>query len=210
MMWVPKLLSVLLGLWLPVDSVFSEGLSRDLKQKGWKVHHFVEGTRYQFVDGYIRAEAKAAASGLIREKKVDIAAQSLLQWRWKLPDLLSAPFFYDEQSTSGDDFSARVYVVAKNGLFNRSYIVSYVWSAQHAEGVHWASPYTDATHIVVVESGSANLNQWRMYRRDIRADFKQAFNIEIDEIVAVAIMTDTDNTKGYATALYGDIQFLAE
>jgi len=48
-------------------------------------------------------------------------------------------------------------------------------------------------------------------RRDLRADFRQAFPREatagLPRVAALAFATDTDNTKERATAYYGDIQF---
>ena len=64
--------------------------------------------------------------------------------------------------------------------------------------------------VIVVESGSANLNRWREVRRDVVADFRAAFGEDPPAISGVAVATDTDNTGESATAFYGDIRFINE
>ena len=45
-------------------------------------------------------------------------------------------------------------------------------------------------------------------QRDVQADFKQFFKLDIDSIGAVAIMTDCDDSKGSGHAWFGDLHFL--
>ena len=49
------------------------------------------------------------------------------------------------------------------------------------------------------------LGRWRDYRRDVRADFVKAFGEEPGPLVAVALMTDTDNTGTRLQAWYGPL-----
>ena len=52
--------------------------------------------------------------------------------------------------------------------------------------------------------------QWVGERRDVRADFRALFGEDVRSVDAVAIMTDTDDTGGAATAYYADITFTSE
>ncbi len=61
--------------------------------------------------------------------------------------------------------------------------------------------------MVVVESGTKGLGKWIKYQINIKESFKKHFGLDINEIDGIAIMTDTDNTKTKATALFGDIKF---
>ena len=45
------------------------------------------------------------------------------------------------------------------------------------------------------------------YRRNVLEDYRRAFGEEPWDIVAVGLMTDTDNTRQKAHCLYGDISF---
>jgi len=56
--------------------------------------------------------------------------------------------------------------------------------------------------MVVVQSGDNDLGKWNYFERDVQADFKKYLDVDIDRIDAIAVMTDTDNTKGRAEACY--------
>jgi Protein of unknown function (DUF3047) len=82
----------------------------------------------------------------------------------------------------------------------------YVWSNKHAVDSVIINPRTDRVRKWVLESGPQHLNQWRHYQRDIRADFEKAFGEPPGNLVALAIMTDSDNTHGEVRAWYGNIR----
>lgn len=87
--------------------------------------------------------------------------------------------------------------------------LSYVWSRDDALETVLHNPRTDRIRKLVVESGAENLGQWREYRRDVRADFLLAFGEEPGPLVAVALMTDTDNTASTLQAWYGPMRLEA-
>lgn len=84
--------------------------------------------------------------------------------------------------------------------------LSYVWSQDDPLDAVLNNPRTDRIRKVVVESGQANLGVWRDYQRDVRADFIRAFGEEPGPLVAVALMTDTDNTQSTLKAWYGALR----
>jgi hypothetical protein len=51
------------------------------------------------------------------------------------------------------------------------------------------------------------VGEWVSERRNVRADYREAYGEAPPPVNGIAIMTDTDNTGGTATALYGDIVF---
>jgi hypothetical protein len=63
---------------------------------------------------------------------------------------------------------------------------------------------------MALRSGGARAGQWLSEKRNIQMDFKHLFGEDIRRLDAVAIMTDTDNSRQAATAWYGDIYFSAE
>ena len=64
--------------------------------------------------------------------------------------------------------------------------------------------------MVVVYSGGEGLGQWREETRNVYDDYKRAFSKEPHAILAVGVMTDTDNTQQKAVAYYGDIAFVRQ
>jgi hypothetical protein len=47
--------------------------------------------------------------------------------------------------------------------------------------------------------------RWQDYERNIRADFEQAFGEPPGALVAIGLMTDSDNTRSQTRAWYGDV-----
>lgn len=156
--------------------------------------------------GAIRADCSAAtASGLIHEQQVDLGQTPILEWRWRVDAIYSD---LDETRKRGDDYPARIYVVAQRWPQWRSRIVSYVWSSAQPAGSDWPNAYASQFRMVAVRSGSDELGQWHTERRDVRADFLALHGIEIGTVDALAIMTDCDNAGQTATAWYGPIRWL--
>ena len=175
--------------------------------EGWQVRDFEGETRYRIVEAggtrVLEAESDGAASSLYLEREIDLAARPVLEWRWRIEAPLRVP---DERVRAGDDFAARVYVVAPGeGLFALPIAISYVWSGSAPVGADWPNPFTSKVRMVAVESGSARAGAWRSYRRNVREDFLRLFGREVGELEGVAVMTDADNSRQRARAWYGDI-----
>ena len=180
--------------------------------EGWQVRHFEGETRYRIVEDEagkaLEAVSDAGASSLYLERGIDLAARPVLEWRWRVEAPLSVA---DERVKAGDDFAARVYVVAPGeGLFALPIAISYVWSASASVGADWPNPFTSKVRMVAVESGPAHAGEWRSYRRNLREDFRRLFGREVGELEGVAVMTDADNSRQRARAWYGDILLRAE
>ena len=77
-------------------------------------------------------------------------------------------------------------------------------------GARWPNAFTDHAAMFAVESGDAKAGQWTSERRNVLDDYRKAFGDDAPAPGAVAIMTDTDNAGGSATAWYADIYFSSE
>jgi len=170
----------------------------------------------------VKAVAENSASGLFREISIDPRDYPLIQWTWKVSDVIEKS---DVRSKQGDDYPARVYVTfadESSGFFGRlknkavemiygrtppSAAVNYIWARTEPVGTIVPNAYTDRAMMFVVESGDEKLGQWIREERNVLKDFERAFNGPPPKITGVAIMTDTDNTGESATAYYGDIVF---
>lgn len=177
---------------------------------GWTPQTFQGMTIYRLVaqDGrrVLEADSQGTASGLVREMRVDLEKLPYLNWSWRAKDVLPG---IDERTKAGDDYPARVYVIVSDGVaFWRARTLIYVWSSRQPAGSIWENAFTANARVMALQSGKAS--GWATERRDVRADFKACFNDDITFIDAVAIMTDTDNSKQEAIAWYGDIYFSKE
>ena len=198
---------------------------------GWKPLYFrgIKGhTHYGLVkdDGavVVKAVSHAAASGLFREIKINPREYPIVQWRWKITNILENG---NAHRKSGDDYPARLDIAfAYNGT-NVGYFerlkyntfkwlygeyppfdaMTYIWANRVPKDTVIPNAYTDRDMMFVVESGTKKLNQWVTDERNLYQDYKRAFGAEPPMISGVAIVTDTDNTGESAVAYYGDILF---
>jgi hypothetical protein len=210
---------------------FSAELQENSLPTGWKPLTFKKidrHTRYTLLkDGdavVVKAVAESSASGLVREIKINPKEYPIVQWRWKITNILKKG---DVRRKEGDDYPARIYVTfeydsRKLGFFEKAKYeairliygqyppigaINYIWESKAPKGTAIPNPYTNRVIMIVMESGETRLNQWVSEERNIYEDYKNAFGQEPPLISGVAIMTDTDNTGESATAYYGDIIF---
>lgn len=163
---------------------------------GWSSVVFSGETRYTPAAHCVLAQADNSASSLMRQQGVALSATPWLVWGWRGDQHPVNQRAADEQSRGGDDFRARVYVIYRPGSLARMRALNYIWSDQHAPGSHWPNPYASRSMMVVVQQGQAAPDQWHYFIRDVKADFRRYHGIEVDQVDALAVMTDSDNRGG--------------
>jgi hypothetical protein len=154
----------------------------------------------------LKAESTQNASGLFKEQHIDLYKTPYLNWSWRIDTRLGN---LNEQEKSGDDYAARVYVVIDGGwTFWNTKAINYVWASNTAKGEIWPNAFAgDHAMMIALRSVDDPLYTWQTEKRNILQDLQQLYGDRIRYIDAVAIMTDTDNAKGKATAFYADIYF---
>jgi hypothetical protein len=185
---------------IDVSRFEAEGLS------GWGRKSFKGETEYSIVregrGAVVRARSSAAASGMFRKVQADPTRFRYLRWKWKI----AGPLVNGAEKTkAGDDYSARMYVVFPGLFFWQTKAINYVWSSRLPREETFPNPFTGNAMMAIVESGPDKAGAWVVEQRDILADYRRLFGAEPRQLGAIAIMTDTDNTGGEATAWYGDI-----
>jgi hypothetical protein len=176
----------------------------------WESKEFKGRTQYELTDWagvmVLKAESVDSASGLFKEQRIDLQKTPFMNWSWRIENRLGN---INEQNKSGDDYVARVYVIVSGGLaFWRAKAINYVWASTSPKGKIWPNAFAgDHAIMIALRSSNDQTDTWYTEKRKILTDLKQQFGEDIRYIDAVAIMTDTDNTKGKTTAYYGDIYF---
>ena len=178
----------------------------------WQVREFEGHTRYRIVEiegrKVLEADSDSSASSLYLEREIDLSETPVLEWSWRVE---KPPGVTDERTKDGDDFAARVYVVAPGeGIFGIPISISYVWAGQARVGEFWPNPFTSRVMMFALDSGKQAAGTWRTHKRDVRADFLRLFGRKVDKLEGIAIMTDSDNSGLGARAWYGDITLRPE
>jgi hypothetical protein len=187
----------------PVGDFASESLS------GWTERSFDGHTNYELVEEHgtrvLKGHTVGQASILFREETIDLTSTPLIEWSWKVDRTFKD---IDERSREGDDFPARLYVVAQTGFLPwETVAINYVWSSLIPIDASWLNPFTDKARMVVVQSGGMHVGDWIQQRRNVAEDFKTFFNMDITELSGYAVMVDGDNSGMEAVAWFGQIQF---
>ncbi|MGO1463481.1 MAG: DUF3047 domain-containing protein [Oleiphilaceae bacterium] len=175
----------------------------------------------------VKAHTSGSASGLIARLNVNPDNSPILSWRWKVSNVFKAG---DAREKSGDDYPARIYVAfefqpEKAGFFERAKrktvevlfgeelpgnALNYIWANTLPKGEFITNPYADETVMIAVNSGNESTGKWVEIKRDIVADYREAFGEAPPPIRGIAIMSDSDNTGEQASAWYGDITLAPE
>jgi len=210
---------------------FSAAQEHGSLPSGWKPLTFSsinEHTQYFLVKNdntvVVKAVSERSASGLAREMTIDPKEYPIVEWRWKVENILKKG---DVSRKEGDDYSARLYIMFeydsnKVGIFEQIKYeaaklfygqyppiatINYIWANHASVGTIVPNPYTDRSQMIVTQSGTGKIRQWVTEVRNILEDYRQAFGEDPSKISGVAIMTDTDNTQESVIAYFGDIVF---
>lgn len=175
--------------------------------EGWQEIRFHGQTLYSQQADCVRADADGSASGLIQEVSSSLRSKPMLSWSWQALQLLTPVPQASEKVKAGDDYVARVYVIKKGFFPWQTKAINYVWSRQHPVGSHWPNPFVSNAIMVVVQSGAQDSAEWHSFQRDVAADFRRYHDMEVEQVDALALMTDADNSAGRASACYRLPQF---
>jgi hypothetical protein len=126
-----------------------------------------------------------------------------VRWRWRVTKL---PPGADERAAKTNDSAAGVYVVFDSRLMPR--VIKYVWSSTLPVGTRLDSPLYWRAKVVVLQSGSSNLGEWRQETVNCYRDYKELFGAEPGEVQGIAVLTDADTTNSLAEADYDDFALL--
>lgn len=209
---------------LPLFSATPSGLNMPVGWQSWTVNRNKTPTRYTLTEVdrrmVLHAQADSSASGLY----VPLVGREpgMLNWTWKTRDVIRSA---DNSLAPREDSPLRIFVAFdgdKGSLSLKDQLMyemarlttgrempyatlMYIWGGRKPEGSVISNPHTERVRMIVVDSGTRHANAWRCHRRDLRADYRKAFGTDPGKVVAIGIMTDTDNTKSRAESWYGDI-----
>jgi len=164
---------------------------RIVTQGGRKVLHLKSGN-----DG----------STISREIKVDVKSHPILQWSWQAVTL---PKGGDARKSATDDQAGQLYVTFPRFPSQvRSRIISYLWDTTAPVGAVFKSEKTGLVTYVVVRSGPGDLGKWVTESRNVLEDYKKIYGeAPGEEVGAISISIDSNDTRSSAESYFGEILF---
>ena len=196
-----KIIALILSFFVLLPNSFSKEISvfkftkEEFDQlKVRKIKKYTSYTLGSNANGnYLKAEANGQASGLGKEILINLNETPYINITWKVEKDLSG---INEKTKKGHDYAARVFVIKKTGataLSNRA--INYIFSSNANIGDSWPSPFTKKSIDYVLSTTIKNNNEWVTVKSNVKEDFLELHNLEVNELNGVAIMTDTDNSK---------------
>ena len=177
---------------------------------GWTLKEFAGHAAIELVrsDGRLaaRLHSERASFAIHRDVVVELREFPYLSWTWKVTRL---PAGGDVREAARDDQAAQLYVIFPRWPSPRtaSDVIGYVWDSRAPAGTRIKHPRADNVRVVVVESGPARLGEWRTYERNVAADYTALFGRQPPRVGKLAVMVDSNDTRGEAEALFGDLIF---
>ena len=208
-----KIIALILSFFVLLPNSFSKEISvfkftkEEFDQlKVRKIKKYTSYTLGSNANGnYLKAEANGQASGLGKEILINLNETPYINITWKVEKDLSG---INEKTKKGHDYAARVFVIKKTGataLSNRA--INYIFSSNENIGESWPSPFTKKSIDYVLSTTIKNNNEWVTVKSNVKEDFLELHNLNVNELNGVAIMTDTDNSKLTAISYYQNIFF---
>lgn len=213
----------------------SRSLAFDDKGAGWRhapLSKLKRDTVYTLVkegerSGVLRATADRSASLFVAPLKPSVRTPVTLQWAWKADALIAGA---DNRDRDREDAPLRVLVAfdgdvatlpeAERKRFSRAKslarrelpyaVLMYIWTDHVPVGTVIPSTHTNQVKMLAVASGPGELGRWQTVKRNVADDYRQAYGTEPGPVVAVAVMTDTDNTGEQAVASYAGLRLECE
>jgi hypothetical protein len=154
----------------------------------------------------LRLRSEHSSFALYRDVVVDLKEFPILSWAWKVVRL---PAEGDVRQRATDDQAAQVYVIFPRwpSPAKSSDVIGYVWDSRAPVGTQLTSTKAANVKIIVVASGLREAETWRVEQRDVAKDYAALFGRQPPRVGEVAVMIDTNDTRGVAEALIGDLVF---
>ena len=211
---------------------FSEQPAKSALPSGWSFYRlapYKKNTAYR-LENYqgktvLSADSRRSASGLAVKLRPQPATDLWLEWEWKAIGKIPNA---DNSIRYTDDAPLRILVAFdgnKSKLTLKEQItfevagmlsgqempyatLMYIWAGNSPLDSVVENTFTSRVKMIAVDSGWQHTGQWRKHARDLSADYRTAFGEEPGDVIGVALLTDTDNTKSQVRALYGDIELV--
>ena len=195
---------------VPVADTVPWALPADGVPAGWDLREFTGKPDVELVraDGRlaVRLRSDRSSFALYRDVVVDPTVQPRLAWSWKVTQL---PTDADARDPARNDQAVGLYVIFPRwpAPLTSSEVLGYVWDSRAPVGTVIPLRAAPNVRLLVVESGTRGLREWKTYDRDVLGDYASVFGAAPGRIGKLAIMSDADSTRGVGEAYVAEVLF---
>lgn len=178
---------------------------------GWSLKEFTGAADIELlrVEGRlaIRLRSDRSSFAIYHDVVLDVNELPVLTWSWKV---IRLPGGGDVRVAGRDDQAAAVYVVFPRwpSPLTRSDVIGYVWDTNAPVDTRAAHSQSPNVKLIVVESGRKDVGRWRRYERNLIEDYTDLFGKKPPRAGKVALMSDSNDTRTDAEALFAGLGFL--
>ena len=190
--------------------VFAERFDRRLAGR-WEQLKFGALTDYSIVregtNHCLKAVADKTCSALMTKVYVKPGSRLIARWQWKIDHV---PSNSNDRIADRFDHSARI-IIAFDTFLGPPRTVNYIWANLDKVGATLPHPLSGRAQMIALESGNQKAGEWISEERDVTADWHELFGDKpMPAIVAVGVITDSENTGSNVTGYYRDIELLRD
>lgn len=174
----------------------------------------------------LHVRSLGSASALMKRVNIRVEKFPLLVWRWKVNRVVGMAVEHDR---ARNDSAARIRTVfgrpvpesparppevddllkafgfQKSGAEPSGYKIDYIWATRLARGEFIAYPGEKDHKIIAVQKGKERAGRWVWEQRNLEEDFARCFQAAPPPLIAVVVLTDTDDTNEGIRAAYSSI-----
>jgi hypothetical protein len=183
----------------------------DLRASGWRTVSFPNTAPVVFTaeSGALRVAAGRAAGILWHALEAPRPAPASAQWSWKVEQGVRPT---DLTKRGEDDRALAVYFVfgaAEDRYKGAMALLSarevtclvYVFGGNAPRSTVQSSPHMgERGKFIILRPAQAPKRRWLEENVEVKADYIRAFGRQPDHLIAVAISSDSDDTRGYTRA----------
>ncbi len=206
------------GVGIPVGAqevvVVDFALADEEVPAGWKLAEKDGKADLALVDNsdgqVLKLRSESSSFSLNREVEIDLKKTPYLEWEWKVTEL---PKGGDFRKGATNDQAAQLLVVFSWSTLKKE-IITYIWDSTAPKGTVGKDP--SATYVpfltvnaVVVESGDTEKGKWLTITRNVVEDYQKLFGGKPEEVRALRIQINSQNTKSHAESYWRSVRFKA-
>jgi len=174
----------------------------------------------------LHVRSLGSASAVMKRVNMRVETFPLLVWRWKVNRVVGMAVEHDR---TRNDSAARLRTVfgrpipesparppevddllkafgfQKSGAEPSGYKIDYIWATRLPRGEIIAYPGERDHKVIALESGKERTGRWVWEERNLKEDFNRCFQTAPPPLIAVVVLTDTDDTNEGIRAAYSSI-----